>query len=239
MTRGKGVQARNQVALRELPERVLRRRPQICRIVRQPDTFAAENQDGATRVAFHAERCRLAIQENGRAGPPFSRRVLPRDPTPFSFCPGSMRGDKRFRFAPGAAARDGDPQRTIRLDADDVFARAALPYKLNDEPFAGGNDRRRLVDDLWLGDEKREIQLQASSGYTLARHVIRSWLRRQDQSPAGQASSGETEAIRRKMGRSAANRRPGEGNQRAGAPLRQRSEVIVMKTLASSELNLG
>ena len=62
---------------------------------------------------------------------PLNRRVLDADPLPFAFDPLLMLGDERFRLAPGAAARDGDPERAIRTDAQDVAARAPHANELN------------------------------------------------------------------------------------------------------------
>lgn len=213
MSCGKDVKPGDQVALRDLPERELHRRAKVrTAVLRHPDLLFANDQDRAARIMLDAETCRLATQEDDRPGMPFGRRVLRRDSTPLSLCPGSMRCDERLRLALRAAARDGDPQRTIRLDADDVLARPALAHELNDGPFAGGNSRRRLIDGLRLRDEKREIQLQANSGYTFARAAVVS------------------KKAPREGKKNPSTRRP-------VTPSKFRGEV--MKTLASSVIILG
>ena len=74
---------------------------------------------------------RAAAKHDGRTGAPVPRRMLCGDAGALPFDPAPVLTDERLGLAPRSAARDGDAQRTIGLNAKDVSPRSANPNEVD------------------------------------------------------------------------------------------------------------
>ena len=124
-------QARNQLAGGDVAQRHLDRWPKIDGFGRDPHARACKEHEPAASLLLGRDRGRHAAQGHGLAGVPLDRGMPRRDAHALVLHPATMPDDERLRLAPRAAARDGDAQRAVRPDAEDVLARAAHPDELD------------------------------------------------------------------------------------------------------------